>query len=215
MLDRSLGNNNYDLWTAGLFCELLSSTLTRDTDDLRIKLYPYVDTTDQKTLLDFIDSSIEPPFSDKECVSMTEGIEGNLIGTKRPTQTYSDETLELLDSNVQKDRQTTVITITGSPSNGKFDNSKDGVPNKITEAIKDVKSKVGSSAKVTFYVAAYEGANFVQSDLPNYKLETAALSDYIEEQEISDKSQSVVFRDLINRLRQDGILCKNQSEYKP
>lgn len=212
-MDRTLGNNNYDLWRTGFILELLSAYLSLDTTDLKISVFPYADTATQTYLTDFI-PAMTLPITQNECRKMTESIEDAITGKNRPTDTFVARCLELLVSKVRAGRPTTVITLSGSVSNGKFDSSPSSIPNRMANAIKNIASKVGPSSTVKFFAAGYVGANFDEEEKANYNIEINALSDKNSRRGFINKDQIELFKELVRRLRHDGVLCDKQGKSK-
>ena len=215
LFDRSQGNSNFPLWRSGLILELLSAALLKDTQNLGLSILSYASSRSQTVLTNLI-PSISVPFSRAKCLTICESIEDSVYSGIIPTDTYSDVTMELVDKFVTKGRRTTIITIAGTVSNGNYQDSTspDYTPGNIAAAIEKVEMKVGNPSLVKFFSAGYIG-NQVGTNVntrANYKTELKSLADEVDQRVFVNSNQTMLFTDLLGRLRLEGVLCSLQSK---
>ena len=193
--------------------ELLSAALLKDTQDLGLSVLSYASSRSQTDLTNLI-PDLQMPFTKAQCSDVCESIEDSIYGGRLPTDTYSDETMELVDKFVTKGRQTTIITIAGTVSNGNYQDpsSPDYTPGNIADAITKIKTKVGNPSLVKFFSAGYIGDQVgTNTDTrANYRTELKSLADENSGRVVVNSDQIVLFNDLLQMLRFEGVLCSLQ-----
>ena len=196
--------------------ELITAALLKDTKDLSVSVIPYVSSRDQKILQNLIPAK-ENPFSKSECLKVVESIENSIYGRRLPTDTYSDVTLNLFDSLVRRNRQTTIVTLAGTVSNGDFQDSSSPyyTPGNIATSISKITSTVGRSSLVKYFAAGFYGTGIRNNPtkMINYETEITLLAAGNLDRAIMDSNQVRLFRKLLQRLRNEGVFCDIQSKY--
>ena len=200
--------------------ELLSAALLNGTSDLKVSVVSYVKSRNQNDIQNLI-PNIQTPFTEGQCRDVVESIENSIRpltanGPTLATDTYSDATMKMILPLITKDRQTTIVTIAGTVSNGVFDNpdSSTYVPGNIAKAISNIEQAVGNPSLVKFFSAGYFGSAIGLNEATriNYQTEIEALAKGNIYRSVLDEDQSKLFLELVNRLHSEGILCEDQSK---
>ncbi len=203
LFDTSLGNDYSSLWSAAYFLEIIAAYLLQDTVDLNILVIPLANTEDQKKVENFVPKFVHP-FDKSYCVSVALSIENSVYINLSPN-TYSDLTLRLLnDLLVNKSRPTTIITLTGSPSN-----TENGNIENIVKSIRKSRSEIASGRALP---VKYFAVNFINKKnvlKENFKKELIALAGDNEDRYVTGSNWMNV---ITNLLHTEGILCENQSK---
>ncbi len=213
VMDRSSGIGNPQLYDAMYMIEMLTGALLRNTENLTITVVSYAASLHQTSELEKL--SVNPTsgtsITEKMCIDKLKKYEAKLIKTlkNKPKDTVAGRTMELLERDIKKGVQNTVITFAGTVSN--YELPTNNPVTRIGEAIQSMKEKVGEN-NVRFFSAGFFAENGDKRDSDQYKAEVLALANNTISQNNMNKDPIKLMKKLTNSLHQNGVLCKEQSK---
>ena len=214
-MDRSTGIGQTELWGAMYAIEILTGALYRGSRNLIVSVVSYATTLEETELLDLtprLYTNREVTF--RRCINTLKRYERNIASSsnRRPGNTYSGKTIELLKDFIKNGTKTTVITFAGTLSNDPQQNL-----NSITRGIKAIKDKVGAS-NVKFFAAGFEAENFQVGEpgrKENYYKEVNTLADGNSDQEVVsnvENKPAALLKNITDKLYNNGVFCQPQSK---
>ena len=197
--------------------ELVSSAMLKGTQDLGLSVLSYASSRSQTSLINLI-PNVQMPFTETQCLDVSKSIEDAIYGGRLPTDTYSDNTMDLVAKLVRRGRRTTIITIAGSVSNGNFDNPSSSIytPGKIADAITKIEMKVGDPSLVNFFAVGYIGSKIGNNEATkaNYRMELKSLADKNRQRVVVNSNQIELYNDMLQLLRSEGVMCSTQRKFE-